>query len=144
MPSYNLECQHVWMYILRYAIWAWSLFKHGYCKMQHTAKKWTRTFMFFKSKKRRAASVSYCYIVSDEIQKVYFKLYFSTLNPWAKNIEVALVVFTFYPSLAPPPLSLVKPMVRNGNPNHKWNKWERVCVLPFEWTSSQVERCTPF
>ena len=50
--------------------------------------------MFFKSKKRRAASVSYCCIVSDENQKVYYKLYFSTLNPWAKSIEVALVVFT--------------------------------------------------
>ena len=50
-------------------------FKHGYCEMQHTAKKWTRTFMFLKSKSKYwLASVSYCCMVSDEIQKMY-KLY---------------------------------------------------------------------
>ena len=35
-------------------------------------------------------------------------------------------------------------MVSDGRPNQKWIEIVRqgVCVLPFEWISSQVEKCT--
>ena len=46
-PSYNLECQHVRMY-LRMQYGPEVFFKHGYCEMQHTAKKMDKNLHVFK------------------------------------------------------------------------------------------------